>query len=179
MSKLILILGKTGAGKTTYCTALCMEEGARIFSIDKWMKALFWPDMDGVPDNDWFLQNATWYMERINRCEHFITQEIRTMKDSDLSIILDFGFTSTSHRMQYLQLAEELGMESEIHFLDVSPEDRWARVERRNHEQGDTFSMQVSREMFDYIESIFEPITAEEERACTRVVRITPGSVQA
>ena len=39
-----LICGSTGAGKTTYAIQLTAKVGAVRFSIDEWMKALFWMD---------------------------------------------------------------------------------------------------------------------------------------
>ena len=49
-----------------------------------------------------------------------------------------------------------------LHFLDVDASERWRRVERRNDERGDTFHMTITRGMFDYIETIWEPPGKEE-----------------
>ena len=44
-AQLILVVGCTGAGKTTYARQLAAELGAVRFSIDEWMMALFGPDV--------------------------------------------------------------------------------------------------------------------------------------
>ncbi len=41
-------------------------------------------------------------------------------------------------------------------------EERWRRVEQRNEHQGETFRIKVTRPMFDYIETIWQPPTPEE-----------------
>ena len=43
---LILIVGCTGAGKTTYARRLADEIGGIRFSIDEWMMALFWKPLN-------------------------------------------------------------------------------------------------------------------------------------
>jgi predicted kinase len=44
MQMAFLISGSTGAGKTTYSRKLAKERHALVFSIDEWMKTLFWMD---------------------------------------------------------------------------------------------------------------------------------------
>jgi len=48
--KIILVAGGTGAGKTTYASALSDKIGALRFSIDEWMTGLFWQALaQGLP----------------------------------------------------------------------------------------------------------------------------------
>lgn len=172
MAKLILVVGLTGAGKSTYCHQLAVKEKAMVFSIDQWMKSLFWQDMPKEPDMKWFQENSAWYMERIERCEKFIAEETKSLLSRDVSVILDLGFTAKSHRLQYLELGRSIGSETEIHFLDVPEDERWRRVQKRNEQKGSTFSMHVSREMFDYINEIFETIDPTEKKLCQRFVEV-------
>ncbi len=64
-AEIILVVGCTGAGKTTYARQLADELGGLRFSIDEWMMPLFGPD---VPQPIQF----AWMMERVNRCEAMI-----------------------------------------------------------------------------------------------------------
>jgi hypothetical protein len=141
-----------------------------MFSIDHWMKSLYWQDMPANPDIKWFQENASWYMERIARCESFIQEQIHSLCKTHTNVILDLGFTAKSHRLEYLEIAKKLSSNAEIHFLDVPHEERWKRVQQRNQLKGETFAMNVTREMFDYIESIFEPITEDETKYCTKII---------
>lgn len=172
MAKVILVVGLTGAGKSTYCGELAKRERAAVYSIDHWMKSLFWQDMPKDPDMKWFQENSEWYVDRIARCEKLIESEMKSLTQCGISVILDLGFTAKSHRDHYVQIGNSLHAETEIHYLDVPEEERWDRVQRRNAEKGATYSMQVSREMFDYIESIFEPIEESEKQSCCRFCAI-------
>ena len=53
-------------------------------------------------------------------------------------------------------------LQIKFHYLPISAEARWERVEKRNNEKGETFSLHVNREMFDFCEGIFEEPTEEE-----------------
>jgi len=50
----------------------------------------------------------------------------------------------------------------QLHFRDVPAEIRWQRVQNRNTEQAETFQFEVSRDMFDFIESMWEAPSDEE-----------------
>lgn len=157
-----LIVGSTGAGKTTYSKKLSAEKSAAVFSIDNFMKDLYWQDMPRNPDNSWFVENGPWYMERINRCEALILKMTVDRLQRSENTILDLGFSTDEHRMKFISELKKSAAEIEVHFLDYSAEVRWQRVLKRNSEKGETFAMTVDRNMFDYMESIFETPTAKE-----------------
>ncbi len=158
----VLIVGSTGAGKTTYSCKLERELPGVVFSIDNWMKVLFWQDMPKNPDNSWFQENSAWYMERINRCENLITKNVLDRAGLEESSILDLGFTTAEHRSRFIKNFQANGIEVSVHYLEVPKEVRWQRVQQRNAHQGETFVMNVDRQMFDYIETIFEPPSTSE-----------------
>ena len=147
---LILVVGCTGAGKTTYARKLADDIGGVVFSIDDWMTALFWPDSPQPIDFEWT-------MERIARCEAQIFATARQLAERAVPSVLDLGFTKRDHRDRIRALATEAGLGATIHFVDVPADERWRRVERRNSERGETYAMQVDRQMFDFMESLWEP----------------------
>jgi len=150
-----IVCGSTGAGKTTYAMALSEELGAARFSIDEWMTRLFWPDS---PDPIQF----EWTMERINRCEAQIAELATELARLGISSVLDLGFTTRDHRDKFRALAGDAGIVTKTQFVDVPVEERWSRVEQRNRDKGETYRMEVTREMFEFMESIWEAPTAEE-----------------
>ena len=55
----------------------------------------------------------------------------------------------------------------ELHVLDIPAEVRWQRVCERNR-GGETFSFEVTREMFDFMEARWELPSVEEQTAFSR-----------
>jgi len=144
-----LIVGNTGAGKTTYAQQLKEEIGGVVFSIDQWNKTLFFPDKKEPDGLDWFL-------ERIDRVENMIGSLVLQLESSDTDSILDLGLSKYAHRQKFRDFAMEHGFTIKIHFLDVSKEERLKRVMNRNKEKGETFEFEVTRENFDFMETWFE-----------------------
>ena len=149
-ANILLLVGCTGAGKTTHARALTEEMHGLRFSIDEWMTPLFGPD---TPDPIEF----AWMMERINRCEAMIWSLTQQTVARGIPVILDLGFTKHEHRQKFRDLAQDAGLSVAVVFVDFDAETRWQRVQHRNAAQGDTFAMPVTRDMFDFMESMWEP----------------------
>ena len=144
-----LIVGNTGAGKTTYSNKLKGKVNGIIFSIDKWNNTLFLADKKPTDGLEWFL-------ERIERAEKIILNLIEQLEASQVDSILDLGLSKLEHREKFRKFAAENGYQIKCHFLDISKETRWKRVMERNHEQGETFEFEVTLENFEFMESWFE-----------------------
>lgn len=145
----ILVTGGTGAGKTTYALKLADEIGAVRFSIDDWMTGLFWMDAPDPPSFEWV-------MARIGRVEAIIRLTAEQTLSRGVPVILDLGFTKSDHRKTFANWAGELGYAPVLHWVDVPGDIRWDRVKGRNTEKGETFAMEVPREMFDFMENEWE-----------------------
>jgi predicted kinase len=63
-----------------------------------------------------------------------------------------------------LKRARAVGVECVLHVLDVDAEVRWERVCERNRGDGATFTFEVTREMFEFVETRWE-LPSVEERA--------------
>jgi len=151
-----IVTGSTGAGKSTFARELAKRVSGVYFSIDEWMTALYW--MDSPEKNDF-----PWAMERIARCEEQIAAVAISLAATGVDAVLDLGFTLREHRERWLKRSQAEGIAVELHVLDVPAETRWQRVCERNR-GGETFSFEVTREMFDFMEARWElPLT--EERA--------------
>jgi predicted kinase len=150
-----LICGSTGAGKTTYALQLAGRLGAVSFSIDEWMRTLFWMDSPQP-------LNADWSMERVGRCYAQMWAMAQRIAERGLPCVLDVGLTQAENRVQFAGLARNAGLTAQLHFIDVPVEERWRRVEARNAEKGDTYQFEVTRKMFDFVESIWEAPTDTE-----------------
>ncbi|PQJ72563.1 MULTISPECIES: AAA family ATPase [Polaribacter] len=150
-----LLVGNTGAGKSTYAKKLKTETNGIVFTLDKWNKILFFPDKTEKDGLNWFL-------ERIERAELLMQDLILQLEKSGVDSILDVGLSKLLHREKYNQFAKENNIEVKIHFLNISKEIRKERIIKRNLEKGDTFEFEVSESDFDFMENWFETLTEAE-----------------
>jgi len=144
-----LIVGNTGAGKTTYAAKLKRKNNGIVFSIDKWNKTLFFADKKPTDGLDWFL-------ERIERSEKIIMELVKQLENAKKDAILDLGLSKLKHRDKFRNFAKTNGFELKTHFLDIPKETRLERVLKRNSEKGATFEFEVSIENFNFMENWFE-----------------------
>ncbi len=145
-----LVCGSTGAGKTTYAVGLCRDLGGLHFSIDDWMVGLFGPDQADRPD--W-----NWIAARLARCEHRILDIALQAAGKGMPSVLDLGLQQAEQRGRVASRVSAAGWAPRLHFLDVDAETRWQRVETRNRERGPTYRLAVTRPMFDFIETLWQP----------------------
>lgn len=158
-----VIFGPCGAGKTTYAHALARREGAVPFVLDDWGARLFGPDVDGPIDFRWML-------ERLGRCEAQILLTAADVLAVGTPVVLDIGAMRRANRERIRQTAQAKGLSVQWHFVDAPQEVRRARIVGRNTAKGETFVREVSPEMFDLIEQLYEaPEPAELEGAVLRV----------
>ncbi|WP_394252652.1 AAA family ATPase [Vibrio profundi] len=149
MTRLILVCGPTGAGKTTYSMAVCKEIDAVKFSIDPWMQTLFAKDMASL--------DFSWMMERVNRCYDQIWEVSEQILSLGGNVVLDLGFTTKAQRDIFVEKASALNIKAEIHYLDAATETRRRRVAKRNGEKDpNVYSFEVTDMMFDFMEPKFE-----------------------
>ena len=159
------ICGSTGAGKTTYAIRLSAEIGAVRFSIDEWMAALFWMDRPEPLD-------PRWSIERVERCYAQMWRLASEVAGRGLPVVLDWGFGSAELRRRYADFAAQASLPVKLHVLDVPADERWRRVGLRNMSRGTTHQLpfDVTRDMFDFVESMWEPPTVAELAALSGVV---------
>ena len=150
-----LLAGSTGAGKTTHALALVRELGAMHFSIDDWMVKLFRPDAPQPPQ--W-----PWIAERVGRCERQIEGMALALGRLGVSSVLDTGLLRAEKRRALAGAARAAGLGVKLHFVDVPADERWRRVAARNEQKGETYRVTVTRPMFDFIETIWQPPDATE-----------------
>jgi predicted kinase len=162
---IFLICGSTGAGKTTYAIQLSGKVGAVRFSIDEWMATLFWMDTPKPIESGWAI-------ERVNRCYRQIWATALQVAKRGTPCVLDLGFGQRCDRARFAELARNAGFSSELHVLDVPAAERWRRVEARNAEKTDSNQLpfDVSREMFDFVEGIWDPPTDVELASLNGIV---------
>jgi len=153
-----LVVGSTGAGKSTYAKRVARECGGVCFVVDEWMQRLFLPDRPDAAGYDW-------YAPRIERATEMIWSLVVELVRAGTPSVLEIGLTERAARQAFYERVERAGLSLELHVVDAPVAVRWQRVEARNRERGATFAMHVTREMFDFVEGMWQPPDDDELRA--------------
>jgi len=150
-----MICGLTGAGKSTYAEQLRLDLNGVRFSIDEWNARLFFMDRDPASDFDWFY-------ERVQRACSQMRATAEQIIQSGTPVVFDCGFTNLLERQIFYDWAADLGFSVTLHYLDVDTDTRWQRVQKRNLERGETYMLEVTRNMFDFMQGIWQAPDARE-----------------
>ncbi|WP_395671594.1 AAA family ATPase [Phenylobacterium sp.] len=145
-----VIFGPSGAGKTTYAHTLARRENAVAFILDDWMARLFAPDMPQPLEFEWMV-------ERVARCEAQIWSTAAAVMATGTSVVFDIGLMRRADRARVREIAEATDLPAQFHFVTAPAEARRARVAERNVIRGENFAIEVTPDMFDFIEGVFEP----------------------
>jgi predicted kinase len=153
-----LVVGSTGAGKSTFARRLARECGGVCFVVDEWMQRLFHPDRPDAAGYDW-------YAPRIERSTEMIWSLVLELVRSGTPSVLEIGLTERAAREAFYKRIAAAGLKLALHVVEAPADVRWQRVEARNRERGPTFALEVTRGMFDFVEDMWEPPDDEELRA--------------
>lgn len=121
MATLHLMVGLPCAGKTTKALKLEHEYSAIRLTVDEWHIRLFGQDAEDPEHNT-----------RHSLIESLLWDVASRALALGTNVILDFGFWTREEREDFRARARHLGASSEIHFLDVSPDELLRRLAQRN-----------------------------------------------
>jgi predicted kinase len=150
-----VVFGPCGAGKTTYANAFARRERAVPLILDEWGARLFGPDVRGAID-------PAWMLERMGRCATLMRSTAVAVLGAGSSVVLDMGLMRRADRDRIRQTVEFTGLHVQWHFVDAPQAVRRARIAARNAGKGETFVMEVTPEMFEFLESVYEAPDAGE-----------------
>lgn len=156
MAAIHLIEGPVGAGKSSRAGQMARELGVPWLDLDDWMVNLFSPDrpVEG------FLE---WYTDRKNRCIEQIWRVTERLLAADVGVVLELGLVQRADRSAFYERIDSAGCDLRVYLLDVPKDVRLERVRGRNAEQGETFKMAVSDEIFEIADAAWE---APDEIEC-------------
>ncbi len=150
-----VIFGPSGSGKTTYANTLARQHGAVAFILDEWIARLFGPD---IPQQ----VEYPWLVERVGRCEAQIWSTAAAVLATGTSVVLDLGLMRKADRDRVREIVEAVELPVQWHYVTASAEARRARVAERTRVHGASFGLQVTPDMFDFVEGVFEAPDQEE-----------------
>jgi len=154
---LYLICGLPGAGKTTLAKELEQSQSALRLCPDEWIAAIL------ADPND------TAELDRLRSPVESIQWEVaKRALILGTNVILENGFWSRAERAQFRAEAEALGAHVELRYLELSRDELWARLSKRNANlPPGTFH--VTEEQLDLWLSWFEA-PSEDEQAKQSVI---------
>lgn len=155
MSKIHLIIGPVGAGKSTFALRLSRQRRALFLNLDEWMMVLFRPDRPetGIME---------WYVERAKRCKQLIQRITEASLAVGTEVILEIGLILRSDREVFLSWLDSTNADLRIYSFDAPRDVRRARVVKRNNEKGATFAMEVPMEIFELASDLWQPLQDDE-----------------
>lgn len=141
MSKVIMMCGVCGSGKTTFANKKEKEGFIRI-SIDEEMWRLYGARGIDYPNDN--------YEELSSIVESKLQNDIVNYIKEDKNLVIDFSFWSKSNRKYYKNFLEELGADIQLIYLKVDKETLKKRIESRNknHDANSQFIDEKTFEMY-------------------------------
>lgn len=162
MSRVILLIGRLCAGKTTYARRIVQEENAVLLSCDELMRTVF-PEPLGDRYDGYSL-----------RCQAYLFQLAARLAHEGATPVLDFGFWTRASRQAVREALR--GLSLDWRYLDV-PDDEWRRrIASRNTavKQGranpDEYAVDAG--LLAKMTARFEPPTPDE---CPGLVMVRDG----
>lgn len=152
MSKIFLIHGFVGAGKTTFAKKLADETQAVRFTLDEWMISLY----GNNPPADLFSE----YEGRVKKVIWQLAQEFLSRGQD---VIFDYGFWKRLERDVFRTYADEIGAECILYDVTCSINTMKQRVQKRTDEMppGALF---IDDNAFDILQKRFESLSEDECR---------------
>jgi predicted kinase len=141
-SRLIIVCGLPGSGKTTHAKQLEQNLRAVRFCPDEWMNALEISLWDAEA------------RERIEKLQWTLAQELLRLGQT---VIIEWGTWARAERDALRNGARAIGAEVELHFLDASVDALFERIRGRNIE-----SPPITMDDVVKWAAIFERPTADE-----------------
>jgi len=152
-TKLYLLCGKVGAGKSTYARQF-EEQGVVRLSQDEITLA----KAQGFRDPNNYMRVLSEELLRAfeNEARKEILQTTIELLAQGRSVVIDDGFWREEERQRYTLAAKEAGAEVTICYFPVDEGQQWLRLQERN--KGDFRDYHyISHEDMVYLNQFFEP----------------------
>ena len=153
MATLHLMVGLPCSGKTTLAQKLEQELPALRLNLDEWHIRLFGQDAE-EPEHD----------ARHSLIEAILWNIASRALELGTNVILDYGFWAREQREDYRLRAKQLGVSSEVHYLDVPEEELLRRLEKRNSRPSQESFLISKQAMKPWIAFFQKPTLDELER---------------
>lgn len=146
MPKVIMTCGKVCSGKSTYAQKLRKQYKAVILSVDEITLAMLGNDVG---------ENLDEYVEKT---EAYLFEKSVEIIETGINVVLDWGLWTKQEREYAREFYRKHNIPCEIHYLDISDEEWYRRIKRRNTDiaAGRTSAYIVDEGLAEKVTKLFE-----------------------
>ena len=150
MATMHVMVGLPCSGKTTKAKMLEKDYNALLLTPDYWYIKLF----------------GNRIIEETHNLNHGIIEKIMLEVAEralilGIDVILDFGFWAREERIYLKKKSKEIGVNFKLHYLEISNDELFTRLEKRNRELPERAFMIPRHKMEEYIK-MFQPPLQDE-----------------
>ena len=150
-STLHFFCGKMAAGKSTLAKTLAKKHNAILLVEDEWLSELYPEEITNIPD----------YLEYSSRLKNVLSNHIKSILSSGVSVVLDFPANTESQRTWFRLLFEETKSSHILHYVDKSDDECKQQLKKRSANMPEGSAFTTDKE-FDAINKYFQtPVESE------------------
>ena len=142
---LTFFCGKMGAGKSTKAKELALEKNTILISEDEWLATLYPSEISSFDD----------YIKYAAILRPLIKTHVQKILLTGTNVVLDFPGNTVKQRIWFKKLSEEIKVNHNLIFLDISNERCLEQISKRRKEQPKRASFDTE-EMFHHVTKYFE-----------------------
>lgn len=157
MSKVIMMCGVCGSGKTTYAKQKEKEGYVRL-SVDEEMWRIYGRKGVDFPDER--------YEELSEKIESMLRERLLRLIKEEKNIVIDFSFWSKESRSFYRSIIEAAGSTVQLVYMKASKEILQKRLAKRNLELNANAPFEVTDEILEHHFQGFQEPCGEGEIVC-------------
>lgn len=155
MSKVIMMCGVCGSGKTTYAKKK-EQEGYIRLSIDEEMWKLYGRKGIDYPEEQ--------YEKLSEQVEAALQKKLLSLIQQGKDVVIDFSFWSKENRNVYKELIQKAGAETELVYMKVSKELLQKRLHKRNQVLNANSPFVITDELLEHHYHAFQEPCGEGEK---------------
>ena len=143
-TKVYMVAGQVGAGKTTFSKKLEQKTNAIRFTPDEWIMKLFKKTPENKDFDDYYY-----------RCCDIAWDTAKNILDRGIDVILDFGFWKKAERNKYKDLITSLDYNYKLYHVSCEVKEIKQRLQLRNKLQPEG-TVIIDEEAFNFFAPQFE-----------------------
>ncbi|WP_214798033.1 MULTISPECIES: ATP-binding protein [unclassified Exiguobacterium] len=149
---LYFLCGKMGAGKSTKAKQLATEKQAVLLSEDEWLSTLY-PNQIHTSED---------YRKHATLLKPLLESHVKQLLKLGMNVVMDFPANTKSSRAWFLKLAQDVGADHCLVYLNRSDEQCLRQIHKRRIMEPERAAFDTE-EVFHHVTSFFEvPDCAEQ-----------------